>query len=234
MNVARASVSGGWMSGWSGRGPTMAVLGLSIGVNFVDLTADRTVDHGTASAGDAEHATDDRVEGPAESRTAAEAATDELSVRYALVRLQLAELDLERALEANRAVPHAIGDREIQRLHNHVIVMRRQAEIARARPRTSARQATIAAVEAARESAHADLAAAVQVNQRAPGTISRVNMERLRAKADLADIRLALCRSPEFELSLLAELQWSIDQLTDEVVDLRHQIDAKSAADPGR
>jgi outer membrane receptor for ferrienterochelin and colicin len=76
-------------------------------------------------------------------------------------------------------------------------------------------------------------AAATQVNQRAPGTISLVSLERLRAKADLADIRLALCRSPDFELSLLAEMQWSIDQLTDEVIDLRHQIDAKSAADLG-
>lgn len=234
MTVARASVSGGWMSRWSGGGPAMAVLGLVIGAGVVDLTADRAGDRGAASAGDAEQPTDDRVEDPAESRAAAEAAIDELSVRYALVRLRLAELDLERALEANRAVPHAIGDREIQRLHNHVVVMRRQAEIARARPRTSARQATVAAVEAARESAHADLAAAAQVNQRAPGTISRVNMERLRAKAELADIRLSLCRSPDFELSLLAELQWSIDQLTDDVIDLRHQIDARSSADPGR
>jgi hypothetical protein len=212
----------------------LAVVGLAIGVSVADLTADRAVDPGVAIAADAERPMDDRVAAPAESRVAANVATDELSVRYALARLRLAELDVERALEANRGAVHAISDRELQRLRNHVLVMRRQVEIARARPRTSARQATIAAVEAARESAHADLAAAAQVNQRTPGTISLVNMERLRAKADLADIRLALCRSPDFELSLLAEMQWSIDQLTDEVIDLRHQIDAKSAADLGR
>jgi hypothetical protein len=74
----------------------------------------------------------------------------------------------------------------------------------------------------------------VEANQRTPGTISRVNVDRLRAKAELADIRLALCRSPGFELSLLAEMQWSIEQLTDEVIDLRHQIDSKAASDAGR
>jgi hypothetical protein len=231
MNVTHAAVSSGRMKPWSGRGLLVVCVGLVIAAS---LAADRAVDPGLATAGDAERPADDRVESPAEPRTAADPAADELPVRYALARLRLAELDVERALEANQAVPHAIGVRELERLRNHVLVMRRHVEIARARPRTSARQATIAAVEAARESAQADLAAAVQVNHRVPGAISRVNMERLRAKADLADIRLALCRSPDCELSLLAEMQWSIDRLTDEVIDLRHQIDAKSAADLGQ
>ena len=181
--------------------------------------------------------TDDRVEAPADPAAVATGgrdAADELSVRYARMRLRLAELDVERAFEANEAVPNSIGARELERLRNHVDVMRRQVEIAQARPRASARQATIAAVEAARENARGDLAAAVAANQRTPGTVSRVHVERLKAKAELADIRLALCRSPEFELSLLAEMQWSIDQLTDEVIDLRHQIDSKAAGDAGR
>jgi hypothetical protein len=29
-------------------------------------------------------------------------------------------------------------------------------------------------------------------------------------------------------------MQWSIEQLTDEVIDLRHQIDSKAAGDAGR
>jgi hypothetical protein len=149
-------------------------------------------------------------------------------------RLRLAELDVERAAEANLVVPGSIGGRELERLRNHVEVMRRQVDIARTHSRISAREATIAAVEAIRENARADLAAAVEANQRTPGTISRVNVDRLRAKAELADIRLALCRSPGFELSLLAEMQWSIEQLTDEVIDLRHQIDSKAAGDAGR
>ncbi len=156
---------------------------------------------------------------------------DEPEVRYALARLRLAELNLERALEANAKSEKAIGDREVQRLRNHIEVARRQVDIACAHPRTAARQATIAAAEAARDNARGDLEAAVAANARTPGTISPVNMERLKTKLELAEIRLEMCQNVMSELSLLAEMQWSIDQLTDEVIDLRHQIDSKGNSD---
>ncbi|MFM8414389.1 MAG: hypothetical protein ACKOCX_06660, partial [Planctomycetota bacterium] len=79
------------------------------------------------------------------------AAAADLKVRYAMARLRLAELDLERALAANRMLPGAVGPRELQRLRNHIRLMRRHVEIARDQPRTAARQATIAAAEAGRD-----------------------------------------------------------------------------------
>lgn len=152
-----------------------------------------------------------------------------LQLRYTEARLRVAEIDLERAVAASRKIPHAIGDREVQRLTNHVAMLRRQVEIAREHPRTAARQASIAAAEVACDEARSDLEAAERANRRSAGSVSDINLERLRAKVELADIRLELCRNPEYELSLLAELEWNIEQLTDEVIDLRHRIDTEAA-----
>lgn len=154
-----------------------------------------------------------------------------LQLRATEARLRVAELDLRRAVAANETFPNAIGDREIHRLKNHVALLRRQVEIARAHPRTAARQASIAAAEVACDEARADLDAAERANRRSAGSVSAMNMERLRAKLELADIRLELCRNPEYELSLLAELEWNVEQLTDEVIDLRHRIETGATED---
>lgn len=172
---------------------------------------------------------------PADGRpTVAVDPPHELQVRYAQARLRLAELDLQRAIVANEKVRDAIGDREVQRLRNHVDMLKRQVAIAREHPRTAARQASIAAAETACVDARADLEAAERANQRTPGTISDLAMERLRAKVDLADIRLEVCGSPGGELSLLAELEWNLEQLTDEVIDLRHKVETGATEDAGK
>lgn len=156
-----------------------------------------------------------------------------LQVRYTEARLRVAELTLQRAVAANVKFPDAIGERELQRLRNHVTMLRRQVEIARQHPRTAARQASIAAAEAALADVRGDLEAALRANARAAGSISDINIQRLRAKIDLAEIRLELCTNPDYELSLLAELEWNIEQLTDEVIDLRHEMDTGATRDPG-
>ena len=50
----------------------------------------------------------------------------DLQLRYAMARLKLAELDLQRAVKLNRPTPNAIGGLEITRLTNHVRLMQRQ------------------------------------------------------------------------------------------------------------
>jgi hypothetical protein len=174
---------------------------------------------------------------PAGAETPSQPATetpDDLQVRYALARLKLAELDLERALTANHDTAGAIGEREIERLRNHVAVMEKRLEIARARPRTASRQAMVAAAEAARDNARGDLESALRARDRKERSVSDLAVERLRAKLELAEIRLDLCRNPEYELSLLDEMQWSIDQLTDQVIDLRHQLETGATRDSGQ
>lgn len=162
------------------------------------------------------------------------AAAAELKVRYATARLRLAELDLERALAANRAAHGAVGPREIERLQNHIRLLRRHVEIVRERPRTAARRATVAAAAAGRDDVRAELEAALAANHRVPGAVSDLNLERLRARLELAEIRVALCQNPDDELSILDEMQWNIDQLTDQLIDLRYQVETGASGDFGK
>lgn len=155
-------------------------------------------------------------------------------VRYAEARLRLAELDLERAIAVNERAHDAIGEREMGRLRGHVATLRRHVAIAREHPRTAARQASIAAAEAACADARGDLEAAERVNDRTAGSVSEINVRRLRARVELTEARLELCRNPDYELSLLAELEWNIEQLTADVIDLRHRVEADAMADAGQ
>lgn len=161
------------------------------------------------------------------------ASAPDLQLRYAEARLKLADLNLERAREANRQTSGSVGPREIARLENFVRLARRQVEIARQRPRTTVNQTNLAAAEIAVEDARADLDAAVRANEHAAGSITRLNIERLEAKLQIAELHLELLRQPAYVPSLIDEMQWHIDQLTNQVIDLRHQISTHGTGDAG-
>ena len=154
----------------------------------------------------------------------------DLQIRYAEARQQLAELNLERATKANQVVPRAVGPREVARLTRHVELTRRQAEIARENPRTTVKQTNLAAAEIAVANVRDDLEAARKANERTAmdvklAAVAAVNMKRLEAMLEMAEIHLELLNRPNYVPSLIDEMQWHIDQLTNEVIELRHQLE---------
>ena len=157
----------------------------------------------------------------------------DLQLRYAVARLKLAELDLQRVVTLNRPTPNAIGALEITRLTNHVRLMQRQVEIAQGKPQSSAREVGLAAAELAVETAQADLDAARAANKRADGAVKKINLQRLETKLEIAQIRLELYQSPDFVPSPIDEMQWHIDQLTEQLIDLRHRLETRSSNDFG-
>lgn len=180
---------------------------------------------------------DDAVTPAAEQGEVADAedgdAVGDLQLRYAMARLKLAELDLQRAVTLNKPTPNAIGALEITRLTNHVRLMQRQVEIAQGKPQSSAREVGFAAAELACETAQADLDAARAANKRAEGAVKKVNMQRLETKLEIAQIRLQLYKNPDFVPSPIDEMQWHIDQLTEQLIDLRHRVETRSSNDFG-
>ncbi len=150
-----------------------------------------------------------------------------------MARLKLAELDLQRAVKLNRPMANAIGALEITRLTNHLRLMQRQLEIAQGKPQSSAREVGLAAAELAVETAQADLDAARAANKRTEGAIKEINVKRLETKLDIAEIRLELYRNPDFIPSPIDEMQWHIDQLTEQLLDLRHRVESRSTNDFG-
>lgn len=159
--------------------------------------------------------------------------TTDLQIRIAQTRVRLAEYTLERALAANRTVADAVGPREIDRLRRHVGLTQRQLAIAQTHPRTTANETNLAAAEVAVEESRADLEAALRSNRRQSGTVTEINVKRLQTKLELAELRVALLRNPTYVPSLIDEMQWHIDQLTDQLIELRHQIGTAANTDFG-
>lgn len=154
----------------------------------------------------------------------------ELQVRYAERRLELAQLNLERAERVNRLVDRAVGPRESHRLANHVELTRRQLALAKEHPRTTARQTNLASAEVAVSNARADLETALRASARTTEVklpaVTAINIDRLRTMLAMAEIRLEMVKRPDYVPSLIDEMQWHIDLLTNEVIDLRHQLEA--------
>ena len=162
----------------------------------------------------------------------------ELQIRYAETRQQLAELNLERANKANQLVPNAVGPREVARLSRHVDLTRRQADIAKENPRTTVKQTNLAAAEIAVANVRDDLVAARKANERTTtdvklAAVAAVNMKRLEAMLEMAEIHLELLNRPNYVPSLIDEMQWHIDLLTNEVIELRHQLESGGNLDFG-
>lgn len=174
---------------------------------------------------------------PAIERSLAEFSPAELQVRYAEQRLELAKLNLERAEQANRLIDRAVGQREIHRLSNHVDLTKRQLAIAKENPRTTAKQTNLASAEIAVANARGDLATALKANKRTTAVkaaaVSKVNIARLQTILTMAEIRLEMVKRPDYVPSMIDEMQWHIDQLTNEVIDLRHQLEAGGNLDFG-
>lgn len=163
----------------------------------------------------------------------------ELQIRYAENRLRLAELTLKRAQRANQLSPDAVGPQEVARLTRHVELTRRQVEIARNRPRTTVKQTNLAAAEVAVANAKSELVAARKANMRTASdakvaAVTAINIARLEAALAMAEVRLELLRRPSYVPSLIDEMQWHIDQLTNEVIDLRHRLETGAAGTFGR
>lgn len=157
--------------------------------------------------------------------------TTGIRIRLAEARVRLAEYTLERAVEANRVVPGSVGPREIDRLQRNLGLTRRQLEIVRGHPRTTVRETNLAAAETGLAIARGDLEAALRANDRHRDSVSDINVKRLRSRLELAELQLELLRNPGYAPSVIDEMQWHIDQLTDQVIELQHRLGTKGDGD---
>ncbi len=79
--------------------------------------------------------------------------------------------------------------------------------------------------------AERELEEAVFLNKNSPSRISQLNVKRLRAKAEIAALRLKMWRSDKYVHSLIDQMQWQIDRLTEQIIDLNHRVGKKLLAD---
>ena len=147
-------------------------------------------------------------------------------IRYADARLRLAEVNLEEALEQNERVAGVVSDMEVEQLKANVELARRQLEITKRFNLGTTVPTQVTAAEAAAKIADLDLSTALKANEKLPGAITESRIKRLRIKAEMAKIRVELWKDPVYIPSLMEEMQWQIDRLTEQVIELGQRLDS--------
>lgn len=151
-----------------------------------------------------------------------------LLVRSADARLRLAQADLEIALERNRQVPGNVSDMDLKRLKANIRVARQQLAVTRQISHGSAYPNQLVAAKSAAEMAHQEYHSALKANKDLPGTIPMPLINRMKIKAELANIRVELWKDPgDYIPSMMHEMQWQIDRLTEQVIELSERVEAQ-------
>lgn len=152
---------------------------------------------------------------------------EDVRIRYAEVKLELAKVELQLLLDANKKMP-VISQPLIERKRANIRVAE---ELVRAARRTSeSGDATqIHLVDAKEES---DLAKrrymkALELKDREV-VYSDLEMKQLQLLAESAQLRLEIWNDPRQTLSLIQHMQWQIERLSEEVLDLRKAMAEKN------
>lgn len=154
-----------------------------------------------------------------DDKAAAEKARD-LDLRYSEAMLGLARLELQRAMGINRQIPGTFTKTAIEALEQSVIVCEAQVEALKENKRIPL---YLIAAEANAKAARQSLQRVLAINQQNPGTITPIEVERLRLTAELANLALEKARTikPQNEAQFL---QWQLDQLREDLFQLRNRV----------
>lgn len=153
-------------------------------------------------------------------------APDSIGVRYADACLRLAKLELTRALELNERVPRAKSATRIDWLKANVAAAEEQVRIAREYQQGSTMPLQAAYADATAMSATAEFQAAKQFAESNPGVMSELQLDKLQLQAEIAGLRAEMWRDSSNLPSLVDQMQWQIDRLTEEVIELDQRVRA--------
>lgn len=147
---------------------------------------------------------------------------DSLDIRYARTHVQLAEANLARVDRANQRVANAVAG---------VVVSAYQEDLAVAKLRLQAALGEIndpfdvwlRAAEAAAKTANRQWTSSVAANRRAAGAIHELDIDRLRLRAEVAQLNLERGRALA-DGSPQARVQWQAELMYDELQRLNEEV----------
>lgn len=152
----------------------------------------------------------------------------EIDARYADVYRKIAELNLQSALDANRRVPNTVSPAEIDRLRQIVRLAELQSKAADAGESTTDESMTVENDASQVRMTQEALRRTVAANNRAPGVVPRIELDRLRLLAELARLQLAKDKVAAAEKKAAGEFRKRFKQLESQVQELQATVDRLS------
>ena len=163
-----------------------------------------------------------KADSPKPEKTASKSNNAEsLDVRFARAHLELAKLDLRRAMEANKRIPNLMSAAFFEELRLHAEIDEERLEQCLMGEDADSHQICIRSAEAAVKIAEADLKRKRTRHQRMPSTFSKLHVERAEVSAELAKLNLERAQELDGSEAAWTHLQWQIDELRHQVLELQ-------------
>jgi len=153
---------------------------------------------------------------------APDAAATSVDVRYARAQLELADANLSRVRESNKKVAGAVPRNVVAEFQYDVEVAKARLERARGGGAGKEFQVWLQRAESERRAAEDRWKSAVAANERVPGTVGALDVERLRLRAEVATLQLERGRSL-VGASREAQLEWEVELLDNQVQRLKEE-----------
>jgi hypothetical protein len=136
--------------------------------------------------------------------------------------MQLAEADLQRAVQSNKLVPRSVPSSVVAEYEQDVQVAKTRLEQAVAGKAAGEFQAWLRRAEAEQRTADTAWKNAADANSLTPGTFQPLDVERFRLRAEVAKLQLERGRTL-VDSGREAQLQWVIDTLDNQVQRLKEE-----------
>lgn len=145
--------------------------------------------------------------------------------RYAEAYLKLAEVQLERRLEANEASPGLFSKRQLDRGRLNIEIAREQLRLASV-PAGDAVELHVKRAQEAATVAEADYQKALKAVKITPRAYTPLQVEEFRLKSEVAHLRLAVWGNPNVSVfSMMDHVHWQLERLSEEVIELQSRVD---------
>ena len=147
-----------------------------------------------------------------------------VQVQYHDILVQIAEVDLQIAAESNRKAPGSFPGQTIERLQTNVNVARQLHERATL-GYGDMPEAHVLYAEARAQLSENNYRSAIKARELDPDSVPELKLEKIRLSAELARLRLEMWKHPESLTSLVDHMQWEIDQLSQEILQLHKRLE---------
>ena len=139
----------------------------------------------------------------------------------ARAHVELAKLNLRRALETNKRIPDVFPAEFIEKLRLHLVIDEAQLEQCIKGEDADSHEVCIRSTEASVKIAEANLKRTRAVHQRMPTPVNALKAKRAAVVARIATLNLEKVKHLENSESILTHLQWQIDELRHQVLELQ-------------
>lgn len=151
--------------------------------------------------------------------------SESLDVRFARAHLVLAKADLKRALELNKRFPNSVPLAALENYRKHVAIDEELLQQALEGSDGHVHKIYMRAAEISEQIAKDDLSRKRKTLKDFPSEMSELDVERAEAVLAVAQLNRMRTAKQEASLSSLEYLQWQIEQLRHELLELRVRVE---------